>query len=192
MICYTLSDCVIEGIINRKNMRKGYAGLLMGFASESIYPDCKLAIDKNGRAVEAYLSHDSLLISEWVKFMGECPSKWELIDLEESETGPNPPPNAEDIFKEICSNTADKIMIVYSYNGWVLNISTRKGTIEHKGIPLSIWDYSDAIARIMKNPENVIHNQYNVQGGVVLGEGASSKNIHVETSAPQSFNGNEQ
>lgn len=183
MICYTLSSCVIKGVVEEEDVRKAYAGLLMGILSDSVYSDCKLAIDKDRKAIEAYLSYDSLIISSWVKMMGLNPSKWELIDIDGLESD-SAGASVEHLFKEICSNTADKIMIVYTYNGWVCKLSTVKGTILHNGIPLSVWDMDDAIEKIFKSQDrNITHNHYNnVECGVVLGEGASSKNIRIEKS----------
>ena len=39
MICYTLSSCVIKGVVEEEDIRKAYAGLLMGILSDSVYSD---------------------------------------------------------------------------------------------------------------------------------------------------------
>lgn len=147
MTCYTLSDCVIEGIISGEDLKQGLAGLLMAFIHNLNTAPCKLAIDKERRAIEAYLSYNNPHVSSWVEMMGLTPSSWELIDVDHAASKKN-----KEIFKEICSNTADRIMIVYSHNGWVRTLSDKKGTIVHNGVSLSVLDESEAIAQIFPAP----------------------------------------
>lgn len=173
MICYTLSDCVIEGVING-DLRVEYVDFLMKFASAS--PNCKLAIDKGERAIDAYLSYENHAIACWVEIMGLTTPNWELIEIPDSVTDSD-----KDIFKEICANTADKTMIVYSHNGWVSRLCKDKGTLIYNGIPLFIIDKSEAKEKIFPNQCSVVTNNYYVNNSVIMGDECSTGDIQIQT-----------
>lgn len=173
MICYTLSDCVIEGVING-DLRVEYVDFLMKFASAS--PNCKLAIDKDRRAIDAYLSYKHHAIECWVEIMGLTTPNWELIEIPDSVTDSD-----KDIFKEICANTADKTMIVDSHNGWIRRLCEDKGTLIYNGIPLSIIDKSEAKEKIFPNQCSVVTNNYYVNNSVIIGDECSMGDIQIQT-----------
>lgn len=173
MICYTLSDCVIEGVING-DLRVEYVDFLMKFASAS--PNCKLAIDKDRRAIDAYLSYKHHAIECWVEIMGLTTPNWELIEIPDSVTDSD-----KDIFKEICANTADKTMIVDSHNGWIRRLCEDKGTLIYNGIPLSIIDKSEAKEKIFPNQCSVVTNNYYVNNSVIIGDECSIGDIQIQT-----------
>lgn len=173
MICYTLSDCVIEGVING-DLRVEYVDFLMKFASAS--PNCKLAIDKGRRAIDAYLSYKHHAIECWVEIMALTTPNWELIEIPDSVTDSD-----KDIFKEICANTADKTMIVDSHNGWIRRLCEDKGTLIYNGIPLSIIDKSEAKEKIFPNQCSVVTNNYYVNNSVIIGDECSTGDIQIQT-----------
>lgn len=173
MICYTLSDCVIEGVING-DLRVEYVDFLMKFASAS--PNYKLAIDKDQRAIDAYLSYKHHAIECWVEIMGLTTPNWELIEIPDSVTDSD-----KDIFKEICANTADKTMIVDSHNGWIRMLCEDKGTLIYNGIPLSIIDKSEAKEKIFPNQCSVVTNNYYVNNSVIMGDECSTGDIQIQT-----------
>jgi hypothetical protein len=174
MICYTLSDCVIEGVING-DLRVEYVDFLMKFASAS--PNCKLAIDKDKKAVKMYLSYEDPGITYWVRLMGLTPSpNWELIEIEDSVIDSD-----KDLFKEICANTADKTMIVDSHNGWIRRLCEDKGTLVYNGIPLSIIDKSEAKEKIFPNQCSVVTNNYYANNSVIIGDECSTGDIQIQT-----------
>lgn len=173
MICYTLSDCVIEGVING-DLRVEYVDFLMKFASAS--PNCKLAIDKDKKAIDAYLSYKHHAIECWVEIMGLTTPNWELIEIPDSVTDSD-----KDIFKEICANTADKTMIVDSHNGWIRRLCEDKGTLIYNGIPLSIIDKSEAKEKIFPNQCSIVTNNYYVNNSVIIGDECSTGDIQIQT-----------
>lgn len=178
MICYTLSDCVIEGLITG-GAKVDYVDFLMKFASTS--SNCKLAIDKEGRAIDAYLSYEDPRIEVWVGEMGKLPLNWELIETDHME--PHLPIDpCRDIFREICCNTADKMLIVHSHNGWVRKLCTEKGSLEYNGVSLSVIDESEAKERIFPNHHTaVINNTYYLDSSVLIEGEASSGNIQIRS-----------
>lgn len=177
MICYTLSDCVIEGVITG-GAKVDYVDFLMKFASTS--SNCKLAIDKEGRAIDAYLSYEDPRIEVWVGEMGKLPLNWELIETDHME--PHLPiDRCRDIFREICCNTADKMLIVHSHNGWVRKLCTEKGLLEYNGVSLSVIDESEAKEKIFPNQCSVVTNNYYVNNSVIMGDECSTGDIQIQT-----------
>jgi hypothetical protein len=169
-VTYTLSNCVIEGIINGGNWKEDFAGLLMEFVRNVNNSHCKLAIDKDRKAIDAYLSYGNPHISSWVEIMGLTPSSWELIDIGNSAL------EISDLFKEICSYTADKVMIVHSHNGWVCSLYEMKGEIMYNKVLLSVIDACEAKAQILAHPQttNIL-----VNNSVIATDGSRVSNVTI-------------
>ena len=168
-VTYTLSNCVIEGIINGGNLKEDIVGWLMAFAENNNTLPCKLAIDKDRKAIDAYLSYDNPYVSAWLQLMGLTPSSWELIDIDNSAL-------ESDLFKEICSCTADKVMIVHSHNGWVCSLYKKKGEIMYNKVPLSVLDACEAKAQMLAHPQmiNIL-----VNNSVIATDGSRVCNVTI-------------
>lgn len=169
-VTYTLSNCVIEGIINGGNWKEDIGGLLMAFVYNNNSSPCKLAIDKDRKAIDAYLSYGNPQVSSWVELMGLTPSSWELIDIGNSAL------EISDLFKEICSCTADKVMIVHSHNGWVCSLYKMKGEIMYNKVLLSVLDTCEAKDRILAHPQmtNIL-----VKNSVIATDGSRVCNVTI-------------
>ena len=147
-VTYTLSNCVIEGIINGGNLKEDIVGWLMAFADNNNTLPCKLAIDKDRKAIDAYLSYGNPYVSA----------------LE------------SDLFKEICSCTADKVMIVHSHNGWVCSLYEKKGKIMYNKVLLSVLDACEAKAQMLAHPQmiNIL-----VNNSVIATDGSRVCNVTI-------------
>ena len=171
MICYNLSDCVIEEALKDNDLKKGLSALLMEFVHNHSTP-CKLAIDKESRAIDAYLAHDNPHITSWVEQMGLSPSSWEKISIDAPFAHSQ---ELSELFKDICSNTADRVLIVHSHNGWVCKLYEKKGEIYHNGVSLSVLDKSEAMEQVCpSSPTNI-----SVNNSIVATSGGCVRNARI-------------
>jgi hypothetical protein len=138
MICYTLSNCVLSNFLtNTKN--KLIPALLWRFMDGN--NSHKLIIDRDRKAVEYYLesAKDNSVMLDWIEYMGLTPECWELIDVENLEQA-----NSEgEFFLIICSQTEDKMLIVYSHNGWTRGQYYRQRNIWHNNESIRILDRTE-------------------------------------------------
>ena len=113
MICYTLSDCVLNNINIAPNPKEILTDLLMVFAQNN--NPYKIAIDKKGKIIDIYSRTDNPAILYWLQIMSDFPKSWECINVENFDSVKT----QEESFLLLCSQTTDKMLIVYSHNEWI-------------------------------------------------------------------------
>jgi hypothetical protein len=188
MICYTLSDCVLN-----KADSAILCNLLFVFPNTS--NPHKLVIDSTKKIIDIYLSYDDHAIQLWLEQMGiekkgiEKPLKWELVDVDNIEQATT----NEEVFLMVCSQTEDKMLIVYNHNGWTKGKYYHKRNILHQKTPIRVLDREEAIELLALTEEDVvkrkaiyekdlqpppiINNVTNITNSVVAQNGSSISDV---------------
>lgn len=150
MICYTLSDCVLKNL-NKDTKQKAVVNDLLFVFPKSATPH-KLVIDSQQRIIDIYLSYDSFAIQFWLEQMGHEPASWESVETPDiAQTASN-----EEIFKTVCSQTEDKMLIVYNHNGWTKGKYFHKRSILHNNSPVRVLDRIEAMKLLSLSEEDAV------------------------------------
>jgi hypothetical protein len=149
MICYTLSDCVLKNL-NADTQKKKIITDLLGVFPQENNPH-KVVIDRTGKIIDIYNTYidTEAGVFYWLQIMGDNPSSWEPIDVDNIEQATT----NEDIFLMICSQTEDKMLIVYHHNGWTKGRYYHKRNILHNDTPIRILDRNEAIKLLSLSEE---------------------------------------
>lgn len=170
MICYTLSDCILENIGDQPSIL--YTDLLSVFINR--HSKHKLAIDSQGKILDIYLSFKSMLVEAWLQQMAFTPSNWERINIDIPHSQHL---SKYEIFKLVCSQTADKLLIVYSHNGWTKNEYTHERCINYRDHELRILDRDEAIGLLCLQENDALHKitpskattqSININNGIIV------------------------
>jgi hypothetical protein len=161
MICYTLSDCVLKNMNTAPNMKEITTDLLMVFPQKN--NPHKVVVDKAGKIIDIYEAiirddHGSA-IYHWLKLMGDFPESWETIDVDNIESDAT----NEDIFLIVCSQTKNKMLIVYNHNGWTKDKYYHKNSILHNNISIRVLDREEAINLLSLSEENAMSQMDNYE-----------------------------
>jgi hypothetical protein len=150
MICYTLSDCVLKNINNDANNKRIFCDLLFIFPASS--NPHKLAVDSKQKIIDIYLSYDNLAIRTWLQQMGHEPSSWESVNVDNIDQATS----NEDIFLMVCSQTEDKMLIVYHHHDWTKDRYYDKRNILFETTPIRVLDRDEAIKLLALSEEDVL------------------------------------
>jgi hypothetical protein len=139
MICYTLSDCVLSYFLN-DTINKEIPALLWRFVDGD--NSHKLIVDRERKMIDCYLefAKDNHIVESWLEYMGHTPESWELIDVTNLEKVTS----NQEIFLMVCSQTEDKMLIVYNHNGWTSGKYYHKRSILYNSISIRILDRNEA------------------------------------------------
>lgn len=193
MICYTLSDCVLKNISADPIIKEITTDLLMVFPQKN--NPHKVVVDREGKIIDIYTSiieANNPGIMYWLQLMGDSPNSWEPIDVENL----NNVTKNEDIFLKVCSQTEDRMLIVYHHNGWTRGQYYSKRNISYDGIPIRVLDrleamkllsFSEAEATAETNLYNkdlqrpILHNTTSIiTDSIVAYDGSSINNAKIE------------
>jgi len=140
MICYTLSDCVLKNMDKEDEIIHDIVMILLIKNNPH-----KLVVDKTGKIIEIYKEaiKDNLAVFHLLQIIGDALHK-KLVSIEVNDMETTAP--KEEIFLSVCSQTADKILIVYDHNGWTRDKYYPKRVILHNKItPIKVLDREEAI-----------------------------------------------
>ena len=143
MICYTLSDCVLKNL-NTDFKKKEIRTDLLGVFTQARSPH-KIVVDRTGKIIDIYsaaIEDNNPAILYWLQTMGDHPESWEPIDIENIEAATS----KEEVFVIVCSQTADKLLIVHHHNGWTNGKYYHKRNILHNSTPIRVLDRNEAIS----------------------------------------------
>lgn len=161
MICYTLSHCIFEKL-NKSNSSKIIGEILSVFLQTNSRH--KLCIDSEEQILDIYLSCNAynFAIQSWLTLIGEL-KNWETIAIPKTTKKRS----NEEIVKLICSNTEDKLLIVYSHNGWTKGqyVTTTK-KIQYNENLIQVLDRDEAARQLSQESSTTINN-IDAQGSVV-------------------------
>ena len=161
MICYTLSDCVLNNINIAPNPKEILTDLLMVFAQNN--NPYKIAIDKKGKIIDIYSRTDNPAILYWLQIMSDFPKSWECINVENFDSVKT----QEESFLLLCSQTTDKMLIVYSHNEWIKKYYNSNKDILYNGVQLKVLDREEAIRHLMPTEKvvNIINDSIVAMNG---------------------------
>lgn len=161
MICYTLSDCVLNNINIAPNPKEILTDLLMVFAQNK--NPYKIAIDKKGKIIDIYSRTDNPAILYWLQIMSDFPKSWECINVENFDSVKT----QEESFLLLCSQTTDKMLIVYSHNEWIKKYYNSNKDILYNGVQLKVLDREEAIRHLMPTEKvvNIINDSIVAMNG---------------------------
>ena len=190
MICYTLSDCVLKNLNTDANQKLIINDLLLVFPKSN--SPHKLVIDKQQKIIDIYLSYDSYAIQFWLEQMGLEPSSWEPVEVPNIDKITS----NEEIFKTVCAQTEDKMLIVYNHNGWTSGTYCYKKFILHNNALIRVLDRIEASQLLglpeeaatekitkYKNGEHSLtinNTTYKVIEGVLATNGSSINDIKIK------------
>lgn len=173
MICYTLAHCVFENLSD-SNFSKIVGEILSVFLQTN--SPHKLAIDSEKRILDIYLSigANSIAIQSWLQLIGQL-KNWDAITIPKTTQNIS----NEELVKLICSNTEDKLLIVYSHNGWTKGqYATTAKQISYNGELIQVLDRDEAAKRLSQPSSTTIN--IDAQGSVV------AVNSHIEDTTNRS------
>ena len=150
MICYTLSDCVLKNMNTDSKKKEITTDLLMVFPQEN--NPHKVVVDRDGKVIDIYnsiINDGNPAIMYWLQLMGDFPKSWEPIDVENIEKATT----NEEIFLMVCSQTEDKMLIVYHHNGWTKGKYYNKRNIMHNDTSIRILDRNEAMKLLSLSEE---------------------------------------
>jgi hypothetical protein len=181
MICYTLSDCVLKNL-SADTQKKKIITTLLGVFSQENKPH-KVVIDRTGKIIDIYNTYiDSEAgVFYWLQIMSDNPSSWEPVDVDNIEQATT----NEDVFLLICSQTADKLLIVYSHNGWTKNMYSCKGNITHNNTTIKVLDREEAINQLALSEEEINRinrsgTTYNIINSAFAQNGSGISNVKIK------------
>jgi hypothetical protein len=151
MICYTLSDCVLNKTDSTN--KSILCNLLFVFPNTS--NPHKLAIDSSKKIIDIYLSYNDDAIQLWLEQMGLEPSSWEFVDVPNIEQVAT----NEEVFLMVCSQTEDRMLIVYNHHGWTKGKYYHKRNILHQETPIRVLDREEAIELLALTEKNVVERK---------------------------------
>ena len=153
MICYTLSDCVLEKM--HPDDKESIADFLTYFVQKA--NPCTLVVDDANIIVSRYkeiaATTRNSALALWLQLMAIMPSSWESVTIDTA--GMNFP---EEIYLRVCSHTLNKKLIVHSHNGWSLTMHDTEKSVMYNGIKINVLDRDEAANEIPKaGQQSVIH-----------------------------------
>lgn len=155
MICYTLSDCVLEKM--HPDDKESIADFLTYFLQKA--NPCTLVVDDTNIIVRRYqeiaVTTRNSGLALWLQLMAIMPSSWESIKIDtEGLSFP------QEIYLRVCSCTFHKKLIVHSHNGWTLNMYDTEKSIIYNGTIINVLDREEAVNEIPKAGQQPILQIY--------------------------------
>jgi hypothetical protein len=141
MVCYTLSNCLLENL----DAGKVYiSDILMVFTQQN--NPFKVALDKSDRIMDLYqkAGEKDYNVAYWLTLMSYKPSSFEIINVDTSSSL-----NEEEVFLSVCSKTkSQQKMIVYSHEGWQYYGYSSANVVHYNDIPVQVYDRDEAIREL--------------------------------------------
>lgn len=175
MICYTLSDCVLEKMHPDD---KGSIADFLNYFVQKANP-CTLVVDDKDIILSRYheIASTNPGLAHWLDLMTRRPSSWEFVNVDTDDL--NFP---QEIYLRVCSRTINKNLIVHSHNGWSLELHNAKKVVIYNGTEINVLDREEAINEIPKAGQQPVVNIYgNIYGNISQSQIATEGSVINES-----------